>query len=81
MWTLRLTRQRRGGVNHVQTRERAEKVYLTAAHERSLMGSQSPAPNTYGARSSFGGQVREASCRLCPSAGKNDIRFCAWSLV
>jgi hypothetical protein len=43
-------------VSHTQTRERAEKVYLTAAHERALMGSQSPAPNTYGARSSFGGQ-------------------------
>lgn len=39
-----------------QTRERANKVYLTHAHERSLFGQHSPAPNIYTMKSSFGGQ-------------------------
>lgn len=40
-----------------QTRERANKVYLTHAHERSLFGQHSPAPNIYTMKSSFGGQL------------------------
>jgi len=40
-----------------QTRERAVKVYLTHAHERSLMGQHSPAPNTYTLKSSIGNQL------------------------
>mmetsp|Transcript_3929 Transcript_3929/g.6710 ORF Transcript_3929/g.6710 Transcript_3929/m.6710 type:complete len:307 (-) Transcript_3929:520-1440(-) len=40
-----------------QTRERSEKVYLTHAHERSMYGRHSPAPNAYTLKSSLGQQT------------------------
>mmetsp|Transcript_15967 Transcript_15967/g.22056 ORF Transcript_15967/g.22056 Transcript_15967/m.22056 type:complete len:302 (+) Transcript_15967:277-1182(+) len=40
-----------------QTRERADKVYLTHAHERALFGQHSPAPNAYTLKSSLGNQL------------------------
>lgn len=38
------------------SRKHAEKVYITAEHERAMFGMYSPAPNTYGATSSLGQQ-------------------------
>mmetsp|Transcript_15827 Transcript_15827/g.38529 ORF Transcript_15827/g.38529 Transcript_15827/m.38529 type:complete len:301 (-) Transcript_15827:345-1247(-) len=38
------------------SRQQQEKVYITAEHERAMIGMHSPAPNTYDAKSSIGQQ-------------------------